>query len=66
MCYKASYAKTKNEIKTETNLSIFHDRLVDFHGKIGHLQKESAPGKMTIIAVMQTEEKIWKSFWSSH
>ena len=36
---KAGYAEIKNEIKIETNLSIFHDRLVEFHGKIGRLQK---------------------------
>ena len=36
---KAGYAEIKNEIKIETNLSIFHDRLVEFHGKIGRIQK---------------------------
>ena len=71
---KAGYADTKNEIKTETNLSIFRNGLVEFHGKIGHLQKNkcyvknifnhliSKPNEMTILAVMQTNEEICKCF----
>ena len=71
---KAGYAETKNEMKTETNLSIFRDGLVEFHGKIRHLQKNLCYVKnilshlifklneMTILAVAQTDEEIRNSF----
>ena len=67
---KAGYAETKNEIKTETNLSNFRDGLVEFHSKIRYLQKNPCyvknifsrlifkPKKKTILAVAQEKRKV--------